>query len=99
MKLTTSVDPVEVAAAYQPITGGTLLVDGSQQATENNTVFGTGYTNWSTCCGIPFFGIPNYYVIQPTGLAAFVGNGVGGTDADYSNSTTPFVSTGPGLPI
>ncbi|MBS1583281.1 MAG: fibronectin type III domain-containing protein, partial [Bacteroidetes bacterium] len=98
VKLTTSTDPATVAAAYQPITGGTLLVDGTQAATEANSVFGTGYTTWGTCCGFPGFGIPNYYVIQPTGVAAFVGNG-GGTQAEFSNSTTPFVSTGPGLSI
>jgi hypothetical protein len=89
VKLTTSVDPLDVAAAYQPISGGTLLVDGTQAATEGGTVFGTGYTEWQTVVGS--FG-NTFQPLNFAGIAAFVGNGL-----EIGNGT--LVRTGPGLPI
>lgn len=89
---TDSANALLADAAYEPITGGTLLVDGSQTTTESNSVFGTGYTTYEL--GPPgFFSTPGSW--RPAawaGIPAFVGNGA---EIGVGNQTR----NGPGLPI
>jgi hypothetical protein len=96
---TSSILQADEDAAFEPITGGTVLADGTQAAVAANTTFGVGYKEYETVGG--FFGSttrPKSFL----GNAAFVGNTPGnadGSQAEYQVSGTPALKTGPGYPI
>ncbi|MBS1569891.1 MAG: fibronectin type III domain-containing protein, partial [Bacteroidetes bacterium] len=88
---TSSILQADEDAAFQPITGGTVLANGTQAAVAANTTFGVGYSTY-TASG------PTGYL----GAASFVGNTPGnadGSQAEYQLSGTPLLKTGPGYPI
>jgi hypothetical protein len=96
---TSSILQADEDAAFEPITGGTVLADGSQAAVAGNTTFGVGYKEYETVGG--FFGSttrPKSF----TGNACFVGNAgagdAGTSEAEYQ-LTGMVVKTGPGYPI
>ena len=88
-------------AAFEPITGGTVLADGGQTAVAAGTTFGMGYKEYETVGG--FFGTTT----RPknwAGNASFVGNAQADengmpSQAEYQLSGSPALKTGPGYPI
>ncbi|TXI81498.1 MAG: hypothetical protein E6Q44_04280, partial [Flavobacteriales bacterium] len=96
---TSSILQADEDAAFEPITGGTVLADGTQAAVAGNTTFGVGYKEYETVA--VFFGSTT----RPkdfAGNACFVGNtgagDAGASDAEYQ-ATGMVVKTGPGYPI
>ncbi|MBX2981246.1 MAG: T9SS type A sorting domain-containing protein [Flavobacteriales bacterium] len=97
---TASILQADEDAAFEPITGGTVLADGTQAAVAAGTTFGVGYSEYETVGG--FFGSTT----RPKnfqGNASFVGNagmGDGGlSQAEYQSTGTPSLKTGSGYPI
>ncbi|MCO5274767.1 MAG: GEVED domain-containing protein [Flavobacteriales bacterium] len=96
---TSSMLQADEDAAFEPITGGTVLADGTQAAQAAGTIFGVGYIEYETVGG--FFGNttrPKDFL----GNASFVGNTPGnadGSQAEYQVSGAPVLKTGPGYPI
>ena len=99
MLQTSSILQADEDAAFQPITGGTVLADGGQAAVAAGTTFGVGYKEYETVSS--FFGSttrPKSFL----GNASFVGNTPGnadGSQAEYQASGAPLLKTGPGYPI
>lgn len=88
---TSSILPIDEDAAFQPITNGVVLADGTQAAVNAGTTFGVGYSTYNASGPVGF-----------QGAASFVGNASGVSsqgDAEYQLSGTPVLKTGPGYPI
>ncbi|MCC6840810.1 MAG: fibronectin type III domain-containing protein, partial [Flavobacteriales bacterium] len=96
---TSSTALVDENAAFEPITGGTVLADGTHDVSVGGN-FGVGYTTYETVSG-GWFPVTRPASFQ--GNASFVGNagaGDGGTsDAEYQLTGAPVLKTGPGYPI
>ncbi len=98
---TSSILQADEDAAFEPITGGTVLADGGQAAVVAGTTFGMGYKEYETVGG--FFGTTT----RPknwAGNASFVGNAQADengmpSQAEYQLSGSPALKTGPGYPI